>query len=73
MSRTNRRIFLCGLLTADVDNANSRRLPHELVDRILGFDRYLRSLDLVRIQRESHGTVKYGEVFNVSCGNNTRV
>ena len=32
-------VFLCEpILTADVDNANNGLLPHEVVDRILGFD-----------------------------------
>jgi len=64
--------FTSFVLTAGIDNTNSRCFPDEVIDRIRRFDRYIWRHDTV-VRTERHGTVQYSEVLNVSCGNDTAV
>jgi len=54
------------LLTASVDNADSRRVPGEVVDRCLGFTGYVwRDGLVISNESERHGTTELSKVFNV--------
>jgi len=61
-------------LTAEVDNANSRRIPDEAKDRFLGFEENIWQRGLViSSQSERHGTIQLSRIFNIRRGNDTFV
>jgi len=67
-------LYFC-VLTAGIDNADSRRFPDEVVDRFIGFCRYIIWQDgfVISDESKSHGTVQLTRIINIRCGNDTFV